>query len=284
MTHLMNFLMEVIGKICAMPWWLWMIVTAVTIVITFHFYHKAYKVSKIGNSAQLPICLIAVHLLMCFMYVEEFADGGEIRRVFFYKLVKGEQIFDIMDTSTWGSGMWIIAVGYVLMLVLNVIAFNKKHPGQVGVFLTSYVLSLLAAWPLMWLKGKFLLSIIYTILTMMSPFVYLISFIIPRFDIVVPHVIGGSGGGVPTYGGSGGGVPTYGGSGGGGGGDHDSDYGALLRMPATIKDQYGNVYTRMNFNYDGTSVDYSGDYTVVTIYAEDVKLFSAKAGDRYFTW
>ena len=270
----MNFLMELIGKICAMPGWLWLIVTVVTIVITFLCYSKACDASSVDNSAQFPLCLFVVNIFMCLMYIEEFADGGEIRRVFFYKLVKGEQIFDIMDTSTWGGGMWIIAVGYVLMLVLNVIAFNKKHPGQVGVFLTSYVLSLLAAWPLMWLKGKFLLSIIYTILTMMSPFVYLISFIIPRFDIVVPHVIGGSGGG----------VPMSGGSGGGGGGDHDSDYGALLRMPATIKDQYGNVYTRMNFNYDGTSVDYSGDYTVVTIYAEDVKLFSAKAGDRYFTW
>ena len=275
MTHLMNFLMELIGKICAMPGWLWLIVTAVTIVITFHFYHKAYKVSKIGNSAQLPICLIAVHLLMCFMYVEEFADGGEIRRVFFYKLVKGEQIFDIMDTSTWGSGMWIIAVGYVLMLVLNVIAFNKKHPRQVGVFLTTYVLSLLVAWPLLWLKGKFLLRIIYTIITMVSPFAFLISFIIPRLDLVSPAVRDGSGGGVPVYGGSG-----------GSGGDdgHASDYNALLRMPAVIKDQYGNVYTRMNFNYDGTSADYSGDYTVVTIYAEDVNLFSARAGDRYFTW
>ena len=76
-----------------------------------------------------------------------------------------------------------------------------------------------------------------------------------------------------------------GGSGGSGGDDgHASDYNALLRMPAVIKDQYGNVYTRMNFNYDGTSADYSGDYTVVTIFAEDVNLFSARAGDRYFTW
>ena len=112
---------------------------------------------------------------------------------------------------------------------------------------------------------------------MAAPFVFLLSFIIPRFDMVSPPLIDNSNGGVPVYGGSGGG-------GGGGGVEHASDHGALLRMPATIKDQYGNVYTRMNFNYDGTSVDYSGDYTVVTIYAEDVKLFSAKAGDRYFTW
>ena len=277
MTHLMNFLMELIGKICAMPGWLWLIVTAVTVVITFLCYSKACDASSIENSAQFPLCLFVVNIFMCLMYIEEFADGGEIRRVFFYKLVKGDLIFDIMDTSTWGSGMWIIAVGYVLMLVVTILGINKKHPKQLLVVLPSFVLSLLSGWLLMWLEGKFLLSIAYTIVTMAAPFVFLLSFIIPRFDMVSPPLIDNSNGGVLMYGGSGGG-------GGGGGVEHASDHGALLRMPATIKDQYGNVYTRMSFNYDGTSVDYSGDYTVVTIYAEDVKLFSAKAGDRYFTW
>lgn len=59
---------------------------------------------------------------------------------------------------------------------------------------------------------------------------------------------------------------------------------SLLRMPHTIRDEYGNVYTQYNIDSNGKYVTYTGPYGPIDIYAKDVNIFSASADGHYFTW
>lgn len=65
---------------------------------------------------------------------------------------------------------------------------------------------------------------------------------------------------------------------------YSSSHNVLLNLPAMIRDEYGNVYTRQYVSIDEGYAEYYGAYTMVTIYAENVKRFSATGDGHYFTW
>ena len=65
---------------------------------------------------------------------------------------------------------------------------------------------------------------------------------------------------------------------------HGENYGAVMRMPNIIKDESCNIYRKIDIDIGGTYVTYTGPGGPVTIYGEDIGMFSATGDGHHFHW
>ena len=217
-----------------------------------------------------PVHLFISLMFMLLMYYVTFSTGKQEYGYHMFSIVKDDVPFVLSDISTWAFGLKWSFFHFLLVVGANLyVALKKDSKGLLPCVLLTVPLTLVVFRLALVVKGIFLIGGM--------------AFIAFETAIILLSVAGwvitaaGTGelkGAVVTTSS----VPQT-----GGGAQHADDFG-VLRMPEVIKDEYGNTYTRQYVDFGGTYAEYAGNYTVVTIYSENVKMFSATADGHYFSW
>lgn len=219
-----------------------------------------------------PVHLCISLMFMVLMYYVTFSTDKQEYGYHMYTIVKDDVPFVLSDISTWAFGLKWSFFHFLLVVGANLyVALKKDSKGLLPCVLLTVPLTLIVFRLALVVKGIFLIGGV--------------AFIAFETAIILLSVAGwvitaaGTGelkGNVVTTSA----VPAQPA---GGGVQHADDFG-VLRMPEVIKDEYGNTYTRQYVDFGGTYAEYAGNYTVVTIYSENVKMFSATADGHYFSW
>jgi len=276
-----EFLFPIFETVSDLPWLVKLLAFAVSVtllVIGLKKYKNRKHCRKNGkkwkkkNYDALSMAFYSTIFLFILMGMRIFVFGGDDYAFMSVQVKPFDDSFVYSDLSTWDPGLKALIIAMYISLALTVLQVLAGGWSAALVFVGLHA-SCLFLFDFILTKADFLVFGIFGLVPRLYLFggaVLCLALLVSNF---LPDVVHGARPASNPY------TPVY-----GGGEPHESSFANLLRMPSVIRDQYGNLYTRQYVDADGTYAEYAGNYTVVTIYAEDVNMFSATAGGDYFTW